>query len=417
MRALSQSTLLLLSIFSLAACKSGFSSNNVKFSSKLSQASTRIPANDCTGEFCGDYDDDPPQPNPSQGKIRFVNHKHCTNRAHVDAVYSGVDSRRVKGDLKWIIGVSSSSYAQLNELISDPRSITGQFDASTFNTGNKRFRAIENGEFFLDVPEDKLTELKNAAGSKPLAFAAYDSATNIVVSSSQSVRVSGGSSTSGIFENTSPLYEFNLRTILYTVKNEGCRGDENEACNKCDTTSSPLVIDFMDDGLSTTSLEDGVKFDIDADGKLDRVAWLGNKPQNTSHTKSFDDAFIARDLNKNNIIDNGAELFGQATKLQDGSLPANGFIALKDLDSNEDNSFDESDKEYKNLLLWVDRNKNGKTDRGETIKFHKLVKAVNLKFAVINQKDEFGNQILAESDVILRNGKSKKVVDVYFVKK
>lgn len=86
----------------------------------------------------------------------------------------------------------------------------------------------------------------------------------------------------------------------------------------CETGCSPLLIDLGGDGFDLTNLEDGVQFDIDADGQEDRISW----------TDRFgDEAFLALDRNGNGTIDDGSELFGDSTA-QPPSEEANGFRAL-----------------------------------------------------------------------------------------
>lgn len=48
---------------------------------------------------------------------------------------------------------------------------------------------------------------------------------------------------------------------------------------------------------------------------------------------------LVRDLNGNGLIDNGTELFGNSTILSNNETAANGFEALKELDSNGDGIF------------------------------------------------------------------------------
>ncbi|MDD3593050.1 MAG: type II secretion system protein [Candidatus Gastranaerophilales bacterium] len=116
--------------------------------------------------------------------------------------------------------------------------------------------------------------------------------------------------------------------------------------------SSPLVLDLLGDGLLFTSLEDGVIFDLDADGHAEKTAWT------TLQTK-FDNAFLCLDKNGNGQIDNGKELFG------DQSGAATGFDELAKYDENADGVINKKDKVYYQLRLWADMNKNAKVDPGE----------------------------------------------------
>jgi hypothetical protein len=124
-------------------------------------------------------------------------------------------------------------------------------------------------------------------------------------------------------------------------------------------SGSPLILDVNADGFDLTTAADGVLFDLDADGVLDRVSWTA---------ADSDDAWLAMDRNGNGIIDDGGELFGNYTAAYPGQrqlLTANGFDALKFLEgpdfgrSNGDGTVDGLDAVFGKLLLWTDRNHNG----------------------------------------------------------
>lgn len=66
--------------------------------------------------------------------------------------------------------------------------------------------------------------------------------------------------------------------------------------------------------------------------------------------------WIAIDLDHDGAITSGAELFGDATRLPDGSTAGNGFAALAALDANHDGVIDAADPAFSSLLLWADRN-------------------------------------------------------------
>ena len=112
---------------------------------------------------------------------------------------------------------------------------------------------------------------------------------------------------------------------------------------------SPLVLDLLNDGLSFSPLENGIKFDLNADGEKEQIAW-------TRIQDKFDNAFLCIDKNNNGNIDNGSELFGNQ------SDEKTGFEELAKYDNNGDGKITEADESYSKLLLWVDFNKNGKVD-------------------------------------------------------
>ena len=61
--------------------------------------------------------------------------------------------------------------------------------------------------------------------------------------------------------------------------------------------------------------------------------------------------WLALDRNGNGKIDDGGELFGSATLLPSGEPASNGFVALRELDSNQDGRVDASDAEWGRLLV------------------------------------------------------------------
>ena len=85
----------------------------------------------------------------------------------------------------------------------------------------------------------------------------------------------------------------------------------------------PLIVDTARDGYKLTSVDNGVRFDLNADGVLEQVAWT---------RRDSDDAFLALDRNGNGRIDDGGELFGNHTPARPDNreiTTANGFEALK----------------------------------------------------------------------------------------
>ncbi len=93
----------------------------------------------------------------------------------------------------------------------------------------------------------------------------------------------------------------------------------------------PLVINF---GTGSASLsEQKYAFDIDANGTLDQISFVGPGS-----------GFLALDLNKDGTINDGSELFGPQS--------GNGFDDLAKYDSDGNNWIDENDAIYEKLQIW-----------------------------------------------------------------
>jgi Ca2+-binding RTX toxin-like protein len=118
----------------------------------------------------------------------------------------------------------------------------------------------------------------------------------------------------------------------------------------------PLTLDLDGDGLETTGISatNPILFDHDADGVKTATGWV-----------IADDGFLVWDRNNNGNIDNGRELFGDATLKSNGQLAKDGFDALADLDSNADGKIDASDANFSQLRVWRDLNQDGITQNGE----------------------------------------------------
>lgn len=121
---------------------------------------------------------------------------------------------------------------------------------------------------------------------------------------------------------------------------------------------SPLVLDFVNVGapVLTNPSESNVQFDITATGIKDTVGWISGRQG----------ALLALDINNNNRIDDGSELFGEFTKIKaDGRRAKHGYEALAQYDDNKDGMIDSQDKVFGSLKLWFDNNHNGIAEKGE----------------------------------------------------
>ncbi len=94
----------------------------------------------------------------------------------------------------------------------------------------------------------------------------------------------------------------------------------------------PLVVNYAGQPVQLTGKS--MNFDLDADGKQDRIAMLANGS-----------AYLALDKNSNGKIDNGHELFG--------AISGDGFAELAAYDIDGNGFIDSADPVFKDLRLWI----------------------------------------------------------------
>ncbi|HJV83347.1 MAG TPA: calcium-binding protein [Burkholderiaceae bacterium] len=160
-----------------------------------------------------------------------------------------------------------------------------------------------------------------------------------------------------------------------------CRNDFNNAQHP--PRKDPLTFDLDGDGLETVATSAGILFDHDGDGVKQGTGWVGP-----------DDGFLALDRNGNGTIDNGTELFGDATLLANGLKAADGFAALTQQDTNGDGKVTSADAQWENLRVWRDLNQDGVSQANELFTLNQLgIAAINVAKTLNNQTLANGNQI------------------------
>ena len=189
----------------------------------------------------------------------------------------------------------------------------------------------------------------------------------------------------------------------------------------------PVVLDLNGDGVKLTNYtEQPVLFDVDHDGgSLEVTGWV--TPQ---------DGILVHDLNGNGVIDNIAETLSEfyngtvGTGGNAGTKPfANGFAALKSLDSNSDNQFTSADTAWNTLRVWVDDNADGLsfkdvngdgtyqpgTDTSELKTFDELgIASINLTPTTQSGLVNGGNEILATGSFVI-GGQTREAQAANFI--
>ena len=119
--------------------------------------------------------------------------------------------------------------------------------------------------------------------------------------------------------------------------------------------ATPLVLDLAGDG-DIDFVAGGVAFDLYGTGESVPLNWPKGEI-----------GLLALDLNGNDAVDSGLELFGDATPLlSDATRTAShGFAALAQYDHDKNGTIDRLDPMFAKLLVWVDRNGDGRSAKDE----------------------------------------------------
>jgi len=174
---------------------------------------------------------------------------------------------------------------------------------------------------------------------------------------------------------------------------------------------SPIIISLEDSRLRLTDLESSVEFDLNADGRKERMSWTA---------QGAEEAFLVIDRNQNGQIEDGTELFGDHSP-QLPSSEKNGFRALAIFDDplnggNGDGWVDSADPVYEHLGLWVDSNHDGLSQASELSGLaERGVEAVGLAYTRSERRDPQGNRLRYRSQVRhATQGVSHTAWDVFF---
>jgi hypothetical protein len=170
--------------------------------------------------------------------------------------------------------------------------------------------------------------------------------------------------------------------------------DEQSCTCFCDSTYgcfTPVLVDVRGDGFAMTDAEHGVNFDMAGSGVPEKMSWTA---------AGSDDAWLFLDQNGDGIVNNGLELFGNATPqlAPPAGINKNGFNALAEYDEpanggNADGVISNQDVVFSTLKLWQDSNHDGVSEPSE---IHKLadfgLKTLGLHYKQSKRTDEFGNR-------------------------
>ncbi len=102
--------------------------------------------------------------------------------------------------------------------------------------------------------------------------------------------------------------------------------------------------------------------------------------------------WLALDRNGNGSVDDGGELFGSATLLKSGERAENGFVALRELDTDGDGQLTSADAGWSQLSLWNDGDADRVSSTAELTPLgaRRLV-SIDLAYGVERRCDDAGN--------------------------
>lgn len=181
----------------------------------------------------------------------------------------------------------------------------------------------------------------------------------------------------------------------------------NDPCNV-----SPIVLDLDKNGFSFGGPATAVHFDIYGSGSPILMHWV---------VPNENDAFLVYDANRNGLVDDGSELFGNGSRmiLQNNQLAPNGFVALgqhdlPELGGNNDGFIDPRDAIWSQLYLWLDQDADGTSTYDEMIALNELdLQHLETIPRDLHQFDQWGNW-LPYWATALATGGPIDMVDVFF---
>jgi hypothetical protein len=289
--------------------------------------------------------------------------------------------------------VASLGSTQFNVL--DSRELSALTTAQLSSMGAAAFFSISSAEFTAF----STTQL---AGFSSAQFSALNS-TQILGLDSADIASLGS-----VFHGAA-LTSTQLDAMFATVINDGLHSNQIGTLGTVANLTTrfgfttPVVLDLNGDGIQTVNIADGVSFDVNNDGFVERSAWVLNS-----------DGLLVRDINGDGVINNGGELFGSGTVLPDGSKAADGYIAMRALDTNMDGLLDANDQAFGELKVWRDANGDGKTDAGELLSLNQLnVTSISLN-ATVGTEVNNGNILGLMGSYTTADGKTHTMGDVWF---
>jgi hypothetical protein len=169
------------------------------------------------------------------------------------------------------------------------------------------------------------------------------------------------------------------------------------------TVGSPIILDLNGNGVTTQSIDNGVKFDVFGVDHKVNTGWVAGG-----------DGLLVMDRNHDGTVNGGTELFGEGTTLADGKKAANGYAALAELDSSGDGKISSADASFSDLMVWVDGNSDGVSEASELHTLASLgITQLDLKAQASTEVNN-GNLVGLTSSYSTADGATHGMADVWF---
>ncbi|WP_037296452.1 calcium-binding protein, partial [Ruminococcus flavefaciens] len=178
--------------------------------------------------------------------------------------------------------------------------------------------------------------------------------------------------------------------------------NRNDVSDASKMRYDPLIIDVDGDGFNIENKTNGTNFDLDGNNHAEKINWTRK------------DGYLCLDLNKNGVIDNGRELFGDSTFIgTDGTVAKNGFEALAQYDLNGDGIIDSSDEIFPLLRVWIDADGSG-TSEGELRSLEELgITAINLNYETTPDEKSGEAHIADTANVVYADGSFRQIGELW----
>ncbi|MGP4717737.1 calcium-binding protein [Psychrobacter sp. T6-6] len=180
--------------------------------------------------------------------------------------------------------------------------------------------------------------------------------------------------------------------------------DANDGKNYRIEYYDPIVLDLNGNGIQLVEDDGnfGAFFDHDGDGIRTASGWVDPE-----------DGLLVRDINGDGIINDGTELFGDSTLLNDGTLAKSGIQALADLDSNGDGIVDVQDENFNELKVWQDKNGDGISTADELLTLTEVgISSLNVTNSEMINEAVTGGVIKEQNTFTKTDGSIGTIADV-----